>query len=208
MSNMGRALMGTGCAKGQGRARLAAEMAVSSPLLDDISVEGATGVLINIVGGPDMRMREIEEAATLVQEMAHEDANIIFGATIDETMGETIKVTVIATGFDQHVAEVPAHLSASSTRPLTSSLGATLVTPTLASRGAGPQSQGPSRAAPSAVPPPSRQPMREDVSFPARRATQPSAPAQQSAAAGRERATFVPPLDSEWDTPAFQRRGQ
>ncbi len=108
MSNMGRALMGTGCAKGQGRARLAAEMAVSSPLLDDISVEGATGVLINIVGGPDMRMREIEEAATLVQEQAHEDANIIFGATIDETMGEAIKVTVIATGFDQPVAEVPA----------------------------------------------------------------------------------------------------
>jgi hypothetical protein len=88
MSNMGRALMGTGCAKGQGRARLAAEMAVSSPLLDDISVEGATGVLINIVGGPDMRMREIEEAATLVQEQAHEDANIIFGATVDETMGD------------------------------------------------------------------------------------------------------------------------
>ncbi len=81
MTNMGRALMGTGCAKGQSRARLAAEMAVSSPLLDDISVEGATGVLINIVGGPDMRMREIEEAATLVQEQAHEDANIIFGAT-------------------------------------------------------------------------------------------------------------------------------
>src|SRR5258705_12451568 len=65
MSNMGRSMMGTGCAKGQGRARLAAEMAVMSPLLDNISVEGATGVLINIVGGPDMRMREIEEAATL-----------------------------------------------------------------------------------------------------------------------------------------------
>src|SRR5215813_15073925 len=106
MNSMGRALMGTGIAKGQNRARLAAEMAVSSPLLDDISVEGATGVLINIVGGPDMRMREIEEAATLVQEQAHEDANIIFGATIDETMGEAIKVTVIATGFDQPVAEV------------------------------------------------------------------------------------------------------
>src|ERR1700734_2573052 len=100
MSNMGRALMGTGCAKGQGPARLAAEMAVSSPLLDDISVEGATGVPINIVGGPDMRMREIEEAASLVQEQAHEDANIIFGASIDESLGENVKVTVIATGFD------------------------------------------------------------------------------------------------------------
>jgi len=167
MSNMGRALMGTGCAKGQGRARLAAEMAVSSPLLDDISVDGATGVLINIVGGPDMRMREIEEAATLVQEQAHEDANIIFGATIDETMGEAIKVTVIATGFDQPVAEVPASLGASAARPLSASLSS----PSLSAR--------------------------------AERPAQPAAPA-----AARERATFVPPLDSEWDTPAFQRRGQ
>src|ERR1044071_9640 len=111
MSNMGRSMMGTGCAKGQGRARLAAEMAIASPLLDDISVEGAMGVLINIVGGPDMRMKEIEEAATLVQEQAHEDANIIFGATVDETMGDMIKVTVIATGFDHVVAEVPQPMS-------------------------------------------------------------------------------------------------
>ncbi len=100
MSDMGRALMGTGCAKGDGRARLAADLAVTSPLLDDISVNGAMGVLINVVGGPDMRMREVSEAATLIQEMAHEDANIIFGATIDENMGDAIKVTVIATGFD------------------------------------------------------------------------------------------------------------
>src|SRR4029078_3635689 len=100
MAGMGRALMGTGCAKGDGRARLAAQEAITSPLLDDISVDGATGVLINIVGGPDMKMREIQEAATLVQEQAHEDANIIFGATVDESMGDAIKVTVIATGFD------------------------------------------------------------------------------------------------------------
>src|SRR5262249_6691018 len=100
MNSMGRALMGTGIAKGQNRARLAAEMAVSSPLLDDISVDGATGVLINIVGGPDLKMREIQEAASLVQEQAHEDANIIFGASIDEQLGENVKVTVIATGFE------------------------------------------------------------------------------------------------------------
>ena len=101
MSNMGRALMGTGIAKGQNRARLAAEMAVASPLLDDISVEGATGVLINVVGGSDLKMREIQEAASLVQEQAHEDANIIFGASVDESLGENVKVTVIATGFDE-----------------------------------------------------------------------------------------------------------
>src|SRR3954471_17417456 len=101
MASMGRALMGTGIAKGANRARLAAEMAVASPLLDDISVEGATGVLINIVGGSDLKMREIQEAASLVQEQAHEDANIIFGASIDEQLGDNVKVTVIATGFDQ-----------------------------------------------------------------------------------------------------------
>ena len=100
MSNMGRALMGTGVAKGQNRARMAAEMAVMSPLLDDISVEGAMGVLINIVGGPDLKMKEAAEAASLVQEQAHEDANVIFGASIDESLGENVKVTVIATGFE------------------------------------------------------------------------------------------------------------
>ena len=107
MSNMGRALMGTGIAKGASRARMAAEMAVASPLLDEISVEGATGVLINIVGGPDLKMREIQEAASLVQEQAHEDANIIFGASIDETLGENVKVTVIATGFDSVERMIP-----------------------------------------------------------------------------------------------------
>jgi cell division protein FtsZ len=106
MSQSGRALMGSGCAKGDGRARLAAELAISSPLLDDISVDGAMGVLINVVGGPDMRMREVNEAATLVQQQAHEDANIIFGATVDENMGEMLKVTVIATGFDREIEVV------------------------------------------------------------------------------------------------------
>src|SRR6185503_12179798 len=105
MSNMGRSMMGTGCAKGQGRARLAAEMAIQSPLLDNISVEGATGVLINIVGGPDLKLKEMEEAASLIQQQAHEDANIIWGASIDESAGEMVKVTVIATGFDKEVLQ-------------------------------------------------------------------------------------------------------
>ncbi|MFO0759716.1 MAG: cell division protein FtsZ [Byssovorax sp.] len=203
MSSMGRALMGTGCAKGQGRARLAAEMAVSSPLLDDISVEGATGVLINIVGGPDMRMREIEEAATLVQEQAHEDANIIFGATVDETMGDAIKVTVIATGFDHVVAEVPQYTASSRTSSSTlsavgpSSLGARPVATTT-----------PVSARPAAPLQTQRPPMQEPA-FPSRRAPLPPPATKESGQAnGRERNTFVPPLDSEWDTPAFQRRGQ
>jgi cell division protein FtsZ len=208
MSNMGRALMGTGCAKGQGRARLAAEMAITSPLLDDISVEGATGVLINIVGGPDMRMREIEEAATLVQEQAHEDANIIFGATVDETMGEAIKVTVIATGFDQAVAEASSQqLGTATARPSTAQTTAAQVGP-LAARSAIPLSQAVSRATPSA-PLPARPATRDEGSFPARRTETTHAIAPSAlASGGRDRATFVPPLDNEWDTPAFQRRGQ
>jgi cell division protein FtsZ len=109
MDGMGRALMGTGCARGEGRARLAAEQAIASPLLDDISVDGAMGVLINIVGGPDMKMREIQEAATLIQEQAHEDANIIFGASIVENMADMMKVSVIATGFNRS-EEQPAEL--------------------------------------------------------------------------------------------------
>jgi cell division protein FtsZ len=122
MDNMGRALMGTGCAKGEGRARLAAEQAITSPLLDDISVEGATGVLINIVGGPDLKMREIEEAATLIQEQAHEDANIIFGASIVEGMADMIKVSVIATGFNRSEQEAADLLRQASRQPLESSV--------------------------------------------------------------------------------------
>ena len=102
MNEMGLALMGTGIAHGRGpRASRRREQAISSPLLEDISIDGATGVLINITGGPDLTLHEINEAATLIQEAAHEDANIIFGAVIDESMLEgEMRVTVIATGLD------------------------------------------------------------------------------------------------------------
>ncbi len=100
MSNTGRALMGTGYGKGERRALDAAEMAINSPLLDDISVDGATGILINFTAGPDIRLREINEAASLVQASAHEDANIIFGVVTEPDMSDFVKVTVIATGFD------------------------------------------------------------------------------------------------------------
>jgi cell division protein FtsZ len=105
MSNMGMALMGTGRASGPSRAREAAEMAISSPLLEDVSIHGATGILLNVTGGPDLALMEINEASTLIQEAAHEDANIIFGAVIDEEMRDEIKITVIATGFDRAVPE-------------------------------------------------------------------------------------------------------
>ncbi|MCU0581667.1 MAG: cell division protein FtsZ [Syntrophales bacterium] len=100
MSEMGLALMGTGNATGENRAVEAAQKAISSPLLEDNSIQGARGVLLNITGGPDMTLYEINEASSLIQSEAHEDANIIFGTVVDETMSEEIRVTVIATGFE------------------------------------------------------------------------------------------------------------
>jgi cell division protein FtsZ len=104
MSDQGMALMGTGRASGERRAIDAATQAVSSPLLEDVSIDGATGILINVTGGPQMTLHEIHEASTLIQEAADEDANIIFGSVIDERMGDDIKVTVIATGFHRALA--------------------------------------------------------------------------------------------------------
>ncbi len=101
MNEMGMALMGTGIGKGDNRAVEASRAAISSPLLEDLSIEGARGVLINITGGSDMTLYEVNEAASLVQEAAHEDSNIIFGAVIDESMDEDeVRVTVIATGLE------------------------------------------------------------------------------------------------------------
>jgi len=101
MASNGRALMGTGLARGDRRALEAAEMAVNSPLLDEVSVQGATGILINFTAGPDIKLREINEAACLIQQAAHEDAEIIFGVVTDPNLTDTVKVTVIATGFQK-----------------------------------------------------------------------------------------------------------
>lgn len=195
MRGMGRALMGTGCAKGEGRARIAAEQAITSPLLDDISVHGATGVLINVVGGPDMRMKEIQEAASLIQEQAHEDANIIFGASIDENMGEVLKVTVIATGFENAVQEIPIEVEAS--RSLERPQARDSVAP----------------ATKSSVP--SRVDRLEPA--PAYSTRRPAAPSISVSASSRD--AHLPPVrdriqfpasasepEMDWDTPAYQRR--
>ena len=211
MASMGRALMGTGIAKGNNRARLAAEMAISSPLLDDISVDGATGVLINIVGGPDLKMREIQEAASLVQEMAHEDANIIFGASVDEALGENVKVTVIATGFD------------TIEKMATMSEGARLSIPaapqTVPSMQYAPQ---PSQHMAHPAHPSQRQVFQQQPqqasrasetapAFSSRRIPAPADSRTQptSTRVPRERATSnFPAFDTDWDVPAFQRKGQ
>jgi cell division protein FtsZ len=101
MSGMGMALMGTGIAEGEHRAVEAAQRAISSPLLEDTSIHGARGVLINITGGEDMTLHEVSEAANIIQEASDPDANIIFGTVIDRGMQGKVKVTVIATGFSR-----------------------------------------------------------------------------------------------------------
>jgi cell division protein FtsZ len=99
MAGAGSALMGIGSARGEDRASVAAEMAIASPLLE-ASIEGAHGVLMNISGGSDLGLFEINDAARMISDAAHPDANIIFGAVIDDTLGDEVRVTVIAAGFD------------------------------------------------------------------------------------------------------------
>jgi len=101
MSGMGMALMGAGVGRGEHRALDAAQKAVASPLLDETSIEGAKGILINFTGGSDLSIHEVEEAARVVQEAAHEEANIIFGAVIDPALEDEVRITVIATGFTE-----------------------------------------------------------------------------------------------------------
>jgi cell division protein FtsZ len=107
MKGMGMAFMGTGIASGENRAVEAAQKAISSPLLVDTSIEGAGGVLINITGGRDMTLHEVSSASQLIHSLADPNANIIFGTVIDENMRDSVKVTVIATGFDGKGKRVP-----------------------------------------------------------------------------------------------------
>ncbi len=107
MGEMGMALMGTGVGQGDNRAMEGAQRAISSPLLENVSINGATGIIINITGPSNMTLFEVNEASKMVQQEAHEDANIIFGAVIDENMGDAIRVTVIATGFNKEIKKIP-----------------------------------------------------------------------------------------------------
>lgn len=101
MAEQGMALMGAGSASGRDRAAIAAKQAISSPLLEDTSIDGAQGILVNLTGGPNLTLMELNDSVTLIQNAAHPDANIIFGAVIDETLGDELRVTVVATGFDR-----------------------------------------------------------------------------------------------------------
>lgn len=124
MAGMGMALMGMGEATGDNRAMEATQRAISSPLLEEGSIEGARGVLINVTGGSDLTLFEVNQAISLVREAAHEDANILFGAVINDSMRNGMKVTVIATGFDKSaIRQVPQPIPHTGLRPGIGSLG-------------------------------------------------------------------------------------
>lgn len=186
MQSMGMALMGTGIGKGEQRAIEAAQQAICSPLLEDTSIDGATGILINITGGPDLTLNEVNEATSLIQEAAHEDANIIFGMVVDPSQRETVKITVVATGFDR------ARREAATYRP--AAAGVYQGFPAQAQQMAPP-------------PPPKQQPMpahirqdRATVAAPAQAQTrfaQPAVPAAEQ----------YLPADNDYDTPTFVRDG-
>ena len=107
MREMGKAMMGTGEAEGDKRAMTAAEAAISNPLIDDASMKGARGLLISITGGRDLKLYEVDEAATRIREEVDQDANIIVGATFDESLDGIIRVSVVATGIDQAMSQTP-----------------------------------------------------------------------------------------------------
>ena len=116
MSNAGTAIMGIGSATGEGRSVNAARAAITSPLLE-ASIEGARGILLNIAGGPDLGLFEVNEAAEIIHGVAHPDANIIFGSVIDEAMGEEVRVTVIAAGFERWEAQTRRQRARPPSRP-------------------------------------------------------------------------------------------
>jgi len=117
MAGMGYAVMGTAVRGGSNRAIEAAQAAMASPLLEAGAIDGARGILINITGSASLKLSEVNEASTLIQSSAHEDANIIFGAVLDQTMAEEVKITVIATGFRQGSPERREHMLSAALRP-------------------------------------------------------------------------------------------
>ncbi|HEY8789866.1 MAG TPA: cell division protein FtsZ [Actinopolymorphaceae bacterium] len=158
MSNAGSALMGIGSARAEDRAVAAAEMAVNSPLLE-ASIEGAHGVLLSIAGGSDLGLFEINEAAQVISEQAHPDANIIFGAVIDDSLGDEVRVTVIAAGFDggmpRRREQAMRPQSSAATRAATAAPFAQPITPTPGAERPAPPAPEPTppAPAPSATPP-------------------------------------------------------
>jgi cell division protein FtsZ len=199
MSEQGMALMGTGRASGARRAADAMQAAISSPLLEDIALDGATGLLVNITGGPSLTLHEVDEAVTMAQTAADPDANIIFGSVVDECMGDEVKITVIATGFQQK--ETPIRLVQRAQVPVSKTSRAVTM------------HAAPPAAAERAPPPaaPIEAPRRETV--PARAAASVAAPPRPAPIPPRARERGGEPFklgeEDQYDIPAFLRlRGQ
>ena len=152
MAGMGYAVMGTAVRSGPTRAVEAAQAAMASPLLESGAIDGARGILINITGSSTLKLTEVNQASTLIQSAAHEDANIIFGAVLDENMGDEVKITVIATGFKQGSGERREHMLSVATRPESAAapIEARPVTPRFASEEEDMEISAPARLAPSA----------------------------------------------------------
>jgi cell division protein FtsZ len=192
MNEAGVALMGTGSATGDDRAVEAAQQAISSPLLEDLSIEGARGVLINITGGEDVTLFEVNEASVLVQEAAHEDANIIFGAVIDDTMpaGE-MRVTVIATGLDGGMpARPPRGPRETDRKPVREDPA--------------PERWEPSQPELTEMPVTAPVQVQQPLEAPAPAQVLPTAMPEANLERGHE--DFASPFEDEYDTPAFLRR--
>jgi cell division protein FtsZ len=179
MSEKGMALMGTGRSSGEKRAIEAMQAAISSPLLEDVTLDGATGLLVNISGGPNLSLREVDEAVSMAQSAADPDANIIFGSVVDEGLGDEVRITVIATGFQaREERRAPARVAA----------------------------QAPATAAVKTVPPPLPAETVRAAKEPIRLA-QVAQPATVSVPRAARREAFKPAdSDDQYDIPAFLRR--
>jgi cell division protein FtsZ len=197
MSGMGVAMMGTAMAEGSSRAMDAAHRAISSPLLEDASVNGARGVIINVTGGPDMSLMEVNEALTVIQEAAHEEANIIFGAVVDPTLGGRVKITVIATGFDRAGSSRNAPAA-----PMQTPVDLHSYTTHLAAKGGA--AAEPAAASRLTI---ARRPAL-DLPFGPGRATRPPATAASAGARAPEAHAEDHDLNLELDVPAFLRRSE
>ncbi len=181
MSEMGMAMMGTGSSRGENRAREAAERAINSPLLDDIDLEGARGILVNITAGLDLSLGEFSEVGDTIEEFASEEATVVVGTVIDPELGDELRVTVVATGLGAEAARVPLQVVESAPR-----------------RSAAPQPQAASGAEAKEAPAEPAQPDYRDYDTP---------PARRRAAAGGAAAATAEAVGGEYfDIPTFLRR--
>jgi cell division protein FtsZ len=185
MAEQGMALMGTGRSAGERRALEAMQAAISSPLLEDVSLDGATGLLVNITGGPNLTLREVDEAVSMAQSAADPDANIIFGSVVDEALGDEVRITVIATGFQ---AGEEKRGSARSVQPALQAQPAPIV---------------------KAVVPPPLPPVAKADAKPKEpiRLAQPAPAVAVARAAVRREPSKLPESEDQYDIPAFLRKG-